>query len=324
MFPRQLVAFAAKAIGRILRDRRTDLLVQIRKPGHSAAQQRAHEDIEAPARMQHAVQHHAGAHLERHGECQPLQVLAVGAHAGVDGHDQHRDLGLAQTAHQFGDALDVAGQIGLIPAAIAGGLLQAFERHAGGAADDEGNPRLLGGARQRQVALVHDDRRESGGSEAHRHGVVLAKQADLAAALLDHAQAARAKADIAQGADAFVERRAVFRAAADVAFDAARHDAPRLAFEVPHRQATVQAAHAATGEPACSRSACMQAASERAWVSSYSASSSFTGAPRACSKAVWLAFCAYSAWALSPRLDWKMPAALTGRKSSYTSGSNWM
>ncbi|MNR66993.1 hypothetical protein D3C85_1907570 [compost metagenome] len=68
----------------------------------------------------------------------------------------------------------------------------------------------------------------------------------------------------------------------------------------------------------------MQAASERAWVSSYSASSSFTGAPSACSKAAWLAFCAYSACALSPRLDWKIPAALTGRKSSYTSGSNWM
>ncbi|MCY1516937.1 hypothetical protein D9M68_515970 [compost metagenome] len=217
--------------------------------------------------MEHAVQHHARAHLEGHGEGQPLQVLAVRADAGVDGDDQHRDLRLPQAGHQFGDALDVARQVGLVPAALAGGLLQALQRHAGGAADDEGDVGVLGGARQRQVAFVHDNGREPGGRETHGHGVVAAEQADLAAALVHHAQAARPETDVAQGAHALVERRAVLGAAADVAFDAARHNAPRLALEVPYRQAAVQPAHAATGAPVCAPSACRQAASERSCVS---------------------------------------------------------
>ncbi len=217
--------------------------------------------------MPQAVEHHAGAHLERHGEGQALQVLAVRAYAGVDGDHQHRDLGLAQAAQQPADAFGVARQIGLVPAALARGLLQAFQRHAGSAADDERNLGVLRGLRQRQVALVHDDGGESGGRETHRHGVGLAVEFDLAVALVHYAQPPRPEPDVAQGAHRLGQRSAVLGAAADVAFDAARHDAPRLALEVAHRQAAVQPAHATAGSPACTPSACRQAASERSCVS---------------------------------------------------------
>ncbi|KAG0931871.1 hypothetical protein G6F31_016678 [Rhizopus arrhizus] len=217
--------------------------------------------------MAHAVQHHAGTHFEWHRECQLLQVFAIGAHAGIDGHHQHGDLGLAQTRDQLADAIDIARQIGLIPAALAGRLLQPLQRHAGGAADDERNLGILRSARQRQIALVHDDGGEPRRREADRHGIGLAEKLDLAAALIHHAQAAGPETDVAQCPDALVKRCAVFRAAADVTFDAARQDAARLTFEVAHRQAAVQAAHAATGVPVCRPSACRQAARERSCVS---------------------------------------------------------
>ncbi len=65
----------------------------------------------------------------------------------------------------------------------------------------------------------------------------------------------------------------------------------------PIQPGQLQAATASTP------SACRHAASDRACVASYSASSSITGAPSAASNAAWLAFCAYSACALSPRFD---------------------
>lgn len=65
----------------------------------------------------------------------------------------------------------------------------------------------------------------------------------------------------------------------------------------PVQPGQLQAATASTP------SACRHAASDRACVASYSANSSITGAPSAASNAAWLAFCAYSACALSPRFD---------------------
>ena len=57
---------------------------------------------------------------------------------------------------------------------------------------------------------------------------------------------------------------------------------------------------------------------------SYKAISSCTLAPSAPSKTCCAAWAWYCFCSSPPRLDWKMPAALTGRKSSYTSGSYWM
>ncbi|KAG1247069.1 hypothetical protein G6F68_014363 [Rhizopus microsporus] len=100
-----------------------------------------------------------------------------------------------QTRDQLADAIDIARQIGLIPAALAGRLLQPLQRHAGGAADDERNLGILRSARQRQIALVHDDGGEPRRREADRHGIGLAEKLDLAAALIHHAQAAGPETD---------------------------------------------------------------------------------------------------------------------------------
>src|SRR5690606_27745363 len=193
--PGQLMAAPAEAVRRILCNGWADFLVKVRGSGYAAFDQRSHEDVHTPLRMQYPVQNQSGTYLEGHSKVQPLDVFAIGGNACVNGHHQYRNMRSFQSRQQLIDASNIAWKICLIPASISGSLLQSFQRNVRRSAYHKRNPSLGCHCCKGRIAFVHDDSGKARWSKTHWHRIRLPENRYLTRALLDRLQASMPESD---------------------------------------------------------------------------------------------------------------------------------